>query len=491
MQKVERKTHREGKHRRLIWLAAALLLLAGSVTWAILASKPVEIPRAEQHWGMLIDRTTGELSAVTVKRRGEDAWTLVRSEDGVLVPETGAEWTVESQQGDMLQEAMTQLRYEEILTEDPEVYRENPEEFGLESPLVTVTGRYTDGTEITVRIGNDTGLEEGWFYMTLEGDERLYAVSSGTVQDLDLEFALLHPVPKPEIFAALLDRITVQEGEQTLAEWALQGSISDRDAGSNWTLTAPFRAPADEETMQNLKKSAENLRLGAYTAPATEENLERYGLLHPQKTLVFHMAAGSTGTVSETGVYDVTDHEESTVTLTIGDSRDEMADYVLFGGEIFTVSHFTLSAFTEPDPMDTVARYPVLTPLASLEGLTVEEDGRILEYLLQGGEELEDGSTSGGSCLLNGEHISRESFDAAYERLLTVTFSGVLPEGTAWEEAYKKYTFRTLSGGTHTVELHGWDGIHDAVTVDGATIFYLIRGGMTPLPGEEDITESQ
>ena len=487
MQKVERKKHREGKPRRWIWLAAAGILLAGSVTAAILAGKPAEIPREERHWGMLIDRTAGELRSVTVQRRGEDAWTLVRTEDGELMPESGAEWTVETQQGSMLQEAMTQLRYEEILTEDPAVYRENPGEFGLEPPLVTVTGRYTDGGETTVRIGNDTGLEEGWYYMTVEGDDRLYAVSAGTVQDLDLEYSLLHPVPRPEIYGALLDRITIREGERLLAEWELQGRIDDRDAGSNWAVTQPFRAPADEETIQNLKKNAENLRLGTYTAPATEENLEKFGLKHPGKTLVFHMAAGSTGTVSDAGVYDVTDHGESTVTLEIGDARDEMADYVRFGEEIFTVSRFTLSAFTDLDPMATAARYPVLTPLASLESLTVEEGGRTLEYVLSGGEETGE-ETGAGICLLNGEHISREAFDAAYDRLLTVTFSGVLPEGAKWEEPYKKYTLRTLSGGTHTIELRGWDGIHDAVTVDGATLFYLIRGGMTPLPGEEEGT---
>ena len=485
MQKVERKKHGEGKHRRALWLAAALLLLAGSVTAAVLLSrKPAETPASEQHWGMLIDRTAGELVSVTVERRDEEAWTLVRTENGELMPEGGSDWTVEEQQGTLLQEAVTQLRYEEILTDDPAVYRENPDLFGLDPPLVSVTGRYTDGTSFTVRIGNDTGLEEGWHYMTADGDEKLYAASSAVVQDMNVEYALLHPVPRPEIYASLLDRITVEDGHDVIAEWTLQGQITDRDAGTNWAVTEPVRCPADEESIQNLKKSAENFRLGVYTAPATEENLEKYGFGTPQRILTFHMAAGSTGTVGETGVYDVTDHEESTVTLTVGNARDEMADYVRFEEEIYTVSHFTLSAFTEADPMSTAARYPVLTPLDSLESLTVEENGEKLEYVLREQEQTEDnGEPASRECLLNGEKIPYESFEAAYERLLTVTFSGILPEDARWKEAYKKYTFRTLSGGTHTVLLSDWDGMHDAVTVDGTAVFYLIRGGMTDLPG--------
>ena len=486
MQKVERKSHREGKRRKLWWLAGAALLLAGSVTAAVLLNRPAkeEIPAHEDHGGLLIAREAEELVSVTVQRKGEKAWTLVRTENGELMPEGGGDWTVSESQGERLQEGMTQLRYEDILTEDPEVYRESMEEFGLAEPRVTVTGRYTDGRETTVHIGNDAGLEEGWYYLTADGDDRLYAVSSGMAEDLDMEYSLLHPVPRPEILASLLDRITIRDGKgEIIAEWRLQGKISDRDAGVNWLITAPITCPADEEAMEKLRKSAEDLRLGVYTAPATEENLENYGLAEPRRTLEFHMAAGSTGTVSDSGVYNVTDHEERTVVLAIGKSPDELADYVRYGEEIFTVTHFTLGSFTDPDVMNSAARYPVLTPLNSLESLTVEENGETTEYLLREAEKGGEDEEASRICLRNGEIIDFSAFEADYDRLLTVTYSGILPEGATWKEPYKKYTFRTLSGGTHTVSLSDWDGIHDAVTADGSTIFYLIRGGMTDLPG--------
>ena len=63
-----------------------------------------------------------------------------------------------------------------------------------------------------------------------------------------------------------------------------------------------------------------------------------------------------------------------------------------------------------------------------------------------------------------------------------MTVSGKLPEGYEAEEAHTKYTFRTVSGGTHTVELCDYDGIHDAVIMDGCMEFYLIKGAMTELP---------
>ena len=482
MQKVERRKHRGGRKR--VWLAAAAVLLAGSVTAAVLLSRkpPAEPLTKEDYSGLLVSREAEELVSVTIERRGEEPWTLIRTENGELMPE-GGEWTVSENQARKLTESLTQLRYEEILSEDAEVYREHPEDFGLKYPLVTVTGVYTDGKQVTLRIGGDTGMEESRRYMTVEGDDRLYAVSNGVAEDLDMEYALLHPVPKPEIYEALLDRITLTDREGgKIAEWQLRGKITDRDAGTNWMITAPFNYPADEEAISNLKKSAGNLRLGVYTAPATAENLEKYGLKQPEKTLEIHMAAGSTGTVGESGVYDVQEHDESTVRLYIGQARDEAADYVRYGEEIFTVSHFTLAALTDPTPVKSAARYPVLTPLASLESLTVEENGEISEYTLAETEESDTASGEGRECRLNGEKMEYSTFEAAYQRLLTVTFSGELPAGAAWKEPYKKYTFRTLSGGTHTVTLSDWDGVHDAVTVDGSTLFYLIKGGMTELP---------
>ena len=68
MQKVERRQHREIKYRRWIWLAAAAVLLAGSVTAAVLLSRePEQITAEEPHWGMLIDRQPEELVSVTVE----------------------------------------------------------------------------------------------------------------------------------------------------------------------------------------------------------------------------------------------------------------------------------------------------------------------------------------------------------------------------------------------------------------------------------------
>ena len=501
MQKVERKKHGERRHGRAVWVVLCALLLVGCVVAAILLTRKAEEkpePGRQPVTGSIVQRSREELESITITPRNGEAWTAVRAEDGTLgLVQNGTEGTVpsvpiDSGVGDMLQDAAVNLTYEDVFTENRADWEPDAADFGLAKPLVTAVFRYTDGTETTVRIGDSADPEDNVvYYMTVDGDDRLYAVGAGTVKDLSTEKAVLLPVPKLQIHSALLDRITVRNGDgSTRIEWLLKGDVSDQDAAENWILTAPFRYPADYEAMKNLKDSAEQLRLGTYVGPGTEENLEEYGLKEPTAVLEMHMAAGSTGTVGTEGVYDVSDWEERTKTLTIGKAKSDMVDYLLYDGKIYTISRFSVSTFTEAEALSTTARYLVATPLNSLESVTVEEKGKDpVRYGLIRFDEEQTDSTGGETqteqtirCMRNGEEIPYETFAAAYERMLTVTVSGKLPEGYEAKEAHTKYTFRTVSGGTHTVELCDYDGIHDAVIMDGCMMFYLIKGGMTELP---------
>ena len=113
----------------------------------------------------------------------------------------------------------------------------------------------------------------------------------------------------------------------------------------------------------------------------------------------------------------------------------------------------------------------------------------MLTYTSAPAEEEDEGEESDGTeetttvtCAKNDGPLEYSVFEAAYERMLVVNVSGQLPDGWEKKETETRYTFRTLSGQTHTVELSAFDAMHDAVTVDGWTLFYLIKGGMGDLP---------
>ena len=153
-----------------------------------------------------------------------------------------------------------------------------------------------------------------------------------------------------------------------------------------------------------------------------------------------------------------------------------------------------VKVYLKTETLRTVARYTIATPLTSLRSIVVEKQGEeailysIYQKEAEKTEETEDTEKAedpGYGCLRNGEEISYDMFSAAWDRLLTVTVSGKLPNGYVPGEPHTRYTIHSVSGAVHTVELSELDAMHDAVTLDGYTLFYLIKGGMTDLPQEE------
>ncbi len=493
MQKAEKKKSGDRGPHRVLWvlLCAALLVICVAAAIGVNGRKILEdMPKQENTRGSLEQRDTSEIARMTLRLRGRAPWTAIRDGDGVLRLENEADWVPDATLTARVEDALANIVYEAVLTGDPAEYRDHLADFGLSDPELIAEVTYTDGKTVTLRFGNASGLaDQSYCYMLVDGDDRLFAAATSLMEDLKVEKELLHPVAQPEIRTALLDRVSVLDGEGAmLKEWMLQGSPTDADAAENWMLTAPFRYPADFDAMVSLRKNTGNLRLGVYVGEATAENLAAYGLAHPARVLEIHMAAGTTGQITAEGVYGVEAREEETLRLEIGDARSDLVDYVRFGNAICTVNHFTLDAIAGAEPLDTVARYPVPVALEALEKLTVETaEGKTVYDLSR---EAAEGSGTGENgeaetvlhCRKNGTEMDGKAFEAAYQRMLVVTVSGRLPAGWEKGETRVRYTFRTVSGMERVLELSACDAMHDAVTLDGCTVFYLIRDGMGELP---------
>ena len=87
MQRVERQKHKDRKRRRLTGLLLCAVLLAVSVTVAlILNNKAKEEPpkSREKISGAITQRNTEDLQQVTITLRGEKPWTLLQDENGKI-----------------------------------------------------------------------------------------------------------------------------------------------------------------------------------------------------------------------------------------------------------------------------------------------------------------------------------------------------------------------------------------------------------------------
>lgn len=489
MQNVRKRTRRPVRRGWLL-LAAACLLGAVWGLYALTGAPQPEAPPAEihRHGGALTDYRTEDVRSISIALRNGSSFTALQREAGVLTLEEDATYRLEGVTQGLLN-ALCSVRYDDVLTDDPAVYADRLEEFGLAQPRIVATVTYLGGASCTLRVGDAWAIDNGaYYYMTVDGDDRLFSLDRGTVENLLVHRDDLHEVVQPVLHKARMDRISLTRGEDA-AVWELQGDIGS-DARDRWLLVSPLRYQADGESMVGLQDNLVNLRLGRYVGEATPENLTACGFDAPRLVIGVHQARGSIGTVNAEGVYGVTDWPEQDFTLTVGDAKNDVLDYVLVDGRIYTSNHFSLNVFLSQNPADTLSRYPVQTALGNLSRLTVESGGSARVYTVTRTEQVAENNelvtdASGNvvydlTCDVDGRPLNYATFEAAYQQLLTVTVSGRLPEGwTPTHEPHTVFTFEDVLGRVHTVALSRFDALHDAVTVDGCTVFYLIGGGMT------------
>ena len=496
MQPVEKKQRRlspMGERLILLGICAAVLLLVMQLTWVLQQPEPVTPTGALSTVETLYAYDADAVRSITIHRSGEQPWTLETDpETGrfLLLGETVAEDYLLTQSKTLkMREAAAVISCEQVISDDPAEYADHLHEYGLDPADLTAVITFANGTVHTLHVGNRAAHTTAWYYMTLEGDDRLFALSTGMVEALFVSRESLHEVTQPTLHKVRIDRLTLRNGDGSIrSEWALTCAIDETDAAERWQITAPFVYPADSTAMGNLLANAANLRLGAYVAPATPENLLLYGFDAPRQVIEIHMAAGSIGTTGYDGEYVVTDWPESTVTFTIGGARSDMVDYVLFGDAIYVSSHFTMGVFMEVDPANSMNRYLVQTALGNLATLQVEKNGVTTTYVLTRTEQVAENNDlvydEAGNLVWDVtvtrdgiEEVPYNAFEAAYTRLSGVTVAGTIPADDAVEIApHTLYTFTDVDGTVHTVGLTSYGVLHDAVSVDGHQAFYIAKG---------------
>ncbi len=483
MESVQKK--RRASPPRWFWLLAVwLLLMALVIARLAVLSVEEEIPETTSTEVSLKDRPTDEVVSITIKRADTPLWTAVQDKAGILTIQGEDGFSLSSTDSMSLLEAAAHIVADSVLTEDPADYA-NLAEFGLDAPKYVARILYLDGSTLELSVGSE-GHDGAWFYMTLVGDDRLFAFSRGAVESLFPNRDTLLEFTQPVLHKARLDEITLAGPEGIQAQWTLQSAITDADVIDRWQITAPFTYPADATAMTNLLTNIANIRLGAYVCEATPEALAAYGFDSPRLTITLHMAAGTIGNINAQGVYETADWPEGTLTYVIGGEKSDMVDYVLHDGHIYISSHFTLGLFMDYDVKATMSRYLTPVALGNLAALSIQTGDTRVEYAITRTEQVAENNAlvtdESGSVVYditlsrNGEPADYAAFEAAYSRLLPVSVSGTLPQ-TVEEAPHTVYTFQDVDGTVHTVSFTTFDAMHDAVSINGHQAFYLIKGG--------------
>lgn len=487
----EKKTGRIRISRRAM-LIILLAVLTAAAAWFVAVSRraPIETPERTITYRELYTYHAADVRSLTVTQRSGASWTLLQDASGAVTLRGHENWPLDDALISTVLMSSSVVSCEDVLTDDPADYKDHLDDFGLAEPKLIIDVTYADGQNVVMRFGNQVqGIDMSYSYMLIDGHDSLYVIDQGTVSALNIDQSLFHDVVQPVIHKDRIDRITMTGPDGQLhAQWTLNGSITDDDAASQWMMNHPSVYPADAEAIAGLRENLSNLRLGTFVCEATPENLTQYGFDQPRFTIGLHQQAGAVNNINAMGMVEYVDFPASDLTFVVGSPKNDHVDYLLYDGAIYSATHFTLDVFMSCVPLDTISRYPVMVACAMLSEMTIEQNGVRDVYRLERSEAAPQPASEPGAeetayettVTKNGHAIPFTAFEAAYIRMETARISGLLPSGWQMTEPpHTTFTLTSTAGSRHTIELSRFDAMHDAVIIDGCSLFYIIRGGLT------------
>jgi len=478
-------------------LAAVLLLAAAFVFLLPVIKQTFPADEGETYVYTPTCMTVAEfdetsLKTVTVTHSGGESYTLVYQDEIMsLETDTGELEAISATISDNFIKYATTIYVEDTIAEDESEVADQLSAMGFEPPLITATAVFSDGSEITVELGNSL-YDTTYHYYRWSGDNGVYLCNEGVYETFNYTADMLRTVTQPSITASLVERVSIlHTGEESI----ICTFETDEEGTVQGTLQSPFVYPMDAEAADNLISAVENFRLGARLMPVTDENRASYGLDTPQTVIKITQREGLYSEVTSEGAFLSYTQAASVITLKLGDADGEFFYFCEYEGTCYRVSRFLVASFVSADALNYATLNPADLGDETLQGMTVQTgDGTLsihasyIENVLPNNEleTDEDGNvvyTTEITC--NGETITIDAFEALIERLKLMTISGELdsvtePDGTPrWQ-----LTITTAQGKTRTLAAYAMDTFSDILAVDGVALYYISNEALDIALGE-------
>ena len=478
MQHPPKKTIKTRKSR---WIAPVILivclLLAAAFVLLLPKIRATYRPKTLQIFTQTTAQRTfaitplEQLDSVTVTPPYGEGYTLRMQNGALWLEEEEGLTDINDAHAQELLNAVTQIVAQDVVTLDVAEVEEHLDDMGLLKPRATAVIRYTDGTETTLKIG-DNVPNTTYAYCQWSGNGAVYMCDSGVVDALTLTKKSLYPVQQPVIYAGLLDEVTIENA-------ADQCVFTFRD-GAYGMLEQPFPYPLDAAASAQLLSVLDNFRLGTREAAMTEENRSLYGFDTPLCTITMNMSSGVTSEVDENGELITRMRQAQSLRFVIGRAEGEYFYTCEYEGECYLVSRFLVQHLIDlkrdemlsHKPLDVgdlaVRRVSITAPAGTAE-LYATRTERVLPN-----NELEvdaNGSVVYDTTVtLNRKAAAKELLDEVVSRLDAVTSFGSVPQDWTGSEKRWSVMLETESGLVRTVEATRLDVFTDVIAVDGVAL---------------------
>ena len=351
-------------------------------------------------------------------------------------------------------------------------------EYGLAEGALQVIAQYTQDRQIHFTIGGRVPSDIPSDYLLIAGDPLLYAIGVDVREAFDYKLNLLHTIPAINFNADLIDRIRFA-GEEAFSLRRIAQDI--------WEISDPVKYPANLAQVQRLLRQISQMRLAAYIAPSSTENLARYGLEKPRSRIVFSLAESTITSVpadESSPVSQMVAAQE--LVIAIGDDIPGLGFYCLYNDVIYQASDLSMGFLSDHDmkaylgqnPIDITLGRPIRL-LASMPEGSIDCSVSLVEHILQNNDIAldEQGNILYDHLIISaGREIEPARFGDAYTKLMAIEASGyLLPGYSAQGEPQALSLDLSFENHQRHIAFYPYDALHFAVEINGHFIHFVSR----------------
>lgn len=322
---------------------------------------------------------------------------------------------------------------------------ENPADYGLDTPAVTVTAVYHDDTQLVLELGNESPLKEG-FYCRISGEETVYLVSTSfgnTLLKNSLSYIGLILYSKPSVNA------DDSNGTAILRDMELTGRVRGQDriafrsattedtdeytAYTEYILTFPYARATDTEAVKELAETSASLSATrAVIAYPTQEEIAAYGLEDPYSVAKLNLAVKTTDKAEGTSSADKEDtgttrfYNVSAHTVKLG-NKDDSGSYYCMVDDIPVI--YLVGSASVPwaeTKYDDVAN-PMLfvTDIQNVNSVVVTLQGKKTTFQLEHFPEQSEANDK-LKVTTDGKQLDTQNFRKFYQVMMSVYRTGAM-----------------------------------------------------------------
>lgn len=458
----KRKSHSKWFTVLILLLVIALLAGAYFLTQA-LAPEEEAVPETTNSYTpsetvYLLDRDASEVASFTVTKAEKDPFTILVSVDD----EGNASYTLEGDPEFPLNpESLEQFRRYCSYMSASQMIEENAQDlsiYGLDTPSVSVSVTYTDGTQTAFDFGSKmpTGQQ---YYFRFQDENTVYLSYFTPYTVFTTTLNELYIVESPFMVASaenVTSLLVEQKGKDTIELGYLDESEKNI-AMSSLRLMQPFFYEAHADRAPMAFESAIAVTLGSYAG--TLENLTDTGLALDEEPVAHVRVEDMDGNLTE---------------YWVGNHADETNRYVRVddSGRVYLMSADSLAFLEEMVPTRLMTQFSNLVNIQMVDSIDITLPDVSYEISLLR-EVNEEGKTV-TRYFFDGKETAEKKFKTFYQVLIGLMNSKLSDDMNFTGDPYMTLTFHlNEDNGDFTVQFLEYDDQYYAVLRDGQTLFLM------------------